>query len=355
MYCRFRFCRLRSARFCNGQTGRGIFFQGQCRLFDKPAIQFCILRYRRNIGDNIYDLVVTAILRLLDVLQTENILGECAVWNAETSMFWWTDIQSRLIFCYDPATGAIRRFATPDRLCSFAFVAASSRLIAAFAHGVAYFDPATGATEWLYRLPPSPAGVRFNDGRTDRDGRFWTGTMAETGIPSDPPPARLYCVGSDGSVSVHGDPVTVVNAIGTSPDGTQLYFSDMPQKTIFVCDLDRGCGRLSTPRVFVRIDGKGVPDGAAVDREGCVWNAHWGGGRVVCYTPAGRIAAAIEMPVSQPTCVAFGGTHMNLLFVTTARDALDRQTLAAQPEAGNVFIYETDAMGLADAQFVQKK
>ena len=127
---------------------------------------------------------------LVDVVETRNILGECPLWNRHSGKLWWTDIAGRCLFRYDPETRALARFATPDRLCSFAFAAGSARLIAAFDTGLALYDPLTGAAEWLYRLRPGGSAVRFNDGRTDRQGRFWAGTMAEGEAPL--PPGRLH-------------------------------------------------------------------------------------------------------------------------------------------------------------------
>jgi L-arabinonolactonase len=295
--------------------------------------------------------VVTTRIRLIDVLETQNILGECPLWNARTGTLWWTDIQSSCLFRYDPVRRTVARFATPERLCSFAFVAESPRLIAAFASGVALYDPKTGASEWLYRLPALPAGVRFNDGRTDRDGRFWTGTMVE-GVPSGgPPPGRLYRI-DRGKVGMHGEAITVANAICASPDGDRLFYTDMPRHVIFVCDIDRETGRLVGQRVFAHTPADALSDGATVDAEGGVWNALWGAGRIARYGADGRVTFYFDLPVAQPTCLAFGGPKMNLMFVTTAREGLDPNALRRQPMAGNLLIYETDVTGLADAEYV---
>lgn len=295
---------------------------------------------------------MTAILKLLDVLETRNVLGECVLWHAATATLWWTDIQCRVLFRYDPARGATTRFPTPDRLCSFAFTREAGRLIVAFAGGIALFEPETGRTEWLYRLASGSLPIRFNDGRTDRDGRFWTGTMVEGDARVELPPARLFCVGADRRAVQLDVPVTVINALCVSPDGTQFYYSDMPQRAIFVCDLDRDSGRIANRRIFARTETAALPDGATVDVEGCLWNAHWGAWRIVRYASDGRLVETVSLPVSQPTCVAFGGEKMNLLFVTSAREGLSDNALTEQPLAGNLLIYETDVTGIADAHYV---
>ena len=289
-------------------------------------------------------------VELVDMVPVQNVLGECPLWSVREARLWWTDIQGRRLFRYDPMTRILDELATPERLGSFAFVAGSDRLITAFESGLALYDPADGALEWLYRLERSTAPVRFNDGRTDRQGRFWAGTMVEDdGLE---PLGRLYCLDHGGRVTRQPDPVFISNALCTSPDGSRLYFGDSPRRTIFVYYLDRISGVLSNQRLFARTPEGAFPDGANVDRDGFVWNAHWGAGRVVRYAPDGSIDRMVEVPASQPSCIAFGGPDMNLLFVTSARDGLKSDILPRQPSAGNLFIFRTDITGLPDADFI---
>ena len=284
------------------------------------------------------------------MVPVQNILGEGPLWNVRDARLWWTDIQGRRLFRYDPMTRTLDELATPERLGSFAFVAGNDRLIAAFESGLALYDQVNGAVEWLYRLEQGAAPIRFNDGRTDRQGRFWAGTMVENN--GREPLGRLYCLDRCGRVTCQPDPVFISNALCTSPDGSRLYFADSPRRTIFVYDLDRISGVLSNRRLFARTPEGAFPDGANVDRDSFVWNAHWGAGRVVRYAPDGSIDRMVEVPASQPSCIAFGGPDMNLLFVTSARDGLKRDILLRQPRAGNLFIYRTDITGLPDAEFI---
>lgn len=290
-------------------------------------------------------------VQLADILDTQNILGECACWNARTGKLWWTDIQSCALFCYDPLSRRLERFATPARLSSFAFTDKDDVLIAAFDRGVARFHPATQACDWLFHLPDCDAPIRFNDGHMDRGGHFWAGTMMEGPIETLQPVGQLYRFDSAGGIATYGQPLKITNALAFSPDGRQIYFADSPRRMIFVCDLDPQSAMPSNQRLFAETPEGVQPDGAIMDAEGYLWNAHWGGACVVRYAPDGAIAARISLPVSQPTSLAFGGPQMKHLFVTTARDGLDGEALMRQPLAGNLFIYETDTMGLADAEF----
>jgi sugar lactone lactonase YvrE len=99
------------------------------------------------------------------------------------------------------------------------------------------------------------------------------------------------------------------------------------------------------------VSGPGYPDGSTVDADGCLWNAEWGGGRVVRYAPDGRVDRVIALPCAQVTCCAFGGDKLNQMFVTTARTGLDGAALAGQPLAGALFAIEVGVAGLADTPF----
>jgi len=133
-----------------------------------------------------------------------------------------------------------------------------------------------------------------------------------------------------------------------------MYFADTPEKRIRVYDYDLDSGVLSGERVFVTVEGRGFPDGSTVDADGCLWNAEWGGGRVVRYAPDGRVLRVLPLPASQVTCCTFGGARLDRLFVTTARTGLDPSALAAEPHAGALFAFDAGVSGLADAPFDAK-
>ena len=283
---------------------------------------------------------------LLDIIRVGYTLGEGILWDPLQQGLWWTDIQERCLYRYDLETASLRRYALPERLGSFGFVKDSDRLIAAFETGVGLYDPESGHLDWLARPGHDPAHVRFNDGRVDRQGRFWTGTMIQD---QGEPQGKLYCLEGD-RARVHLTDIAISNSICFSPDGKQLYFADTPRREILRYDLDEG-GTLSRREVFARTPEGAFPDGSNVDAEGHVWNAQWNAGRVVRYAPDGTISAEVAVPASQPTCVAFGGRGLDLLFVTSAREGLDAQSLRDQPHAGDVFVYRLNVRGLTDARY----
>lgn len=282
-------------------------------------------------------------------IRAANVLGEGVLWDDVAGLLWWTDIQSSELLRYDWTSQHLQRTVLPYRLGSFGLINGSSAIIAAFASGIALFNPDSAALQWLARPEMDASYMRFNDGRVDRQGRFWTGTMIERdSVPGD---ATLYSVNTNGVTEVREQGLRVTNGICSSPDGRRLYLADSPRAVIFCYDLDPECGTLHHRRVFARTTGGAVPDGANVDEDGCVWSAQWGGSSIVRYRPDGQIDRLLELPVSQPTCVAFGGADRDLLFVSTARDGLSALQLAEQPLAGHVLVYRTNVHGLPEPRY----
>jgi sugar lactone lactonase YvrE len=144
----------------------------------------------------------------------------------------------------------------------------------------------------------------------------------------------------------------VPNSLCWSPDGRTMYFSDGREPVIDAFDYDPATGTPSWRREFARLPaGSGVPDGAAVDADGFVWCAIYGGGAVHRYAPDGRLDRAVPLPVSQPTSCAFGGPALDTLYVTTARQRLSEEQLAAQPLAGALLALDVGVRGLPEPEF----
>src|ERR1700693_387861 len=259
-------------------------------------------------------------MRPHDILATRNIVGEGILWDSRRELLWWTGIRGRKRHRYHWAAAELEILETPERIGSFGLVAGSERLITAFASGIALYSVRDVEIEWLARPAAIVPGIRFNDGRVDRRGRFWSGTMVEDDCC--PATGCLYSVDRAEGIRCHVRDIRISNGLCVSPDGKRLYFADSPTRTIYVFDLQEPIGDLGPPRVFAITPAGAVPDGAAVDVDGCVWSAHWGGGCVVRYTPYRRIHRTLPVPASQPTCVCFGGPDLDILCVSSVREGL---------------------------------
>lgn len=284
---------------------------------------------------------------LVGTVEVRNTLGEGVIWDHLGQRLWWTDIQERRLFRYEPVRRVLESFELPERLGSFGFVEGSDRLIAAFESGFAYFHPDSGQHQWVSRPPHAARNLRFNDGRVDREGRFWAGTMVEG---RGEPTGKLYCL-RNGLAEVQLSGIAICNSLCFSADGRHMYFADSPHRAIHRFETDPSSGALSNRQIFAQTPPDAFPDGSTVDAEGHLWNAHWGAGRVVRYAPDGSISGCIDLPVTQPTCVAFGGAELDHLFVTTAREHLSDAARESQPESGHLFIYKTNIQGNPESRY----
>jgi sugar lactone lactonase YvrE len=276
-------------------------------------------------------------------------LGEVPLWHEPTQILWWIDVRAPNIQCWNPATGEHRRFELPTKsVGSWAFRQKGGMLVS-LQDGLYGFDPVDGHVNRLLQLEAEIEGHRLNDGRCDNRGRFWIGTMHDT---VRNPTGSLYRVNPDLSVHKAFDAVNIPNSIAFSPDDKRMYFADSPAKKIWVFDFDLDDARLSNRRVFVDCAADpGVPDGSAMDQDGCLWNANYGGGRIVRYTPGGEVDRVIALPVTQPTCCTFGGAQLDTLYITTATQKLTPQELATQPLAGALFAMPTGSRGVRVPSF----
>lgn len=285
----------------------------------------------------------------IEIFKVGNILGEGILWDSRRQILWWTDIQRRQLHRYEWADSAMQILDTPDRIGSFGFVEASETMIVAFAGGIALYDFRQTSVAWLTLPEQLDPGIRFNGGRVDRRGRFWCGTMVESERTSAC--GCLYSVDATREACCHLRGIRISNGLCLSPDGTRLYFADSPTRTIRVYHLIEPEGILSTPRLFAQTPDGAYPDGAAIDVDGCLWSAQWGAGRIVRYTPEGRIDRTLKVPTCQPSCVCFAGPDLDVLCVTSAREGLDGSALRAQPHAGDVFLYHTGVQGLPEPEY----
>lgn len=284
-----------------------------------------------------------------------NGLGECILWDDRRNHVLWTDMPARKLYTHDPADGSLTDLDFDEDLCSFALIADSDDLLCAFQSGYALLDRHSGDLQWLHRIKNADK-IRLNDGRVDRQGRFWCGSLIDnTGTrPEGGLSGELFRLDADGTVSKHLEGIGISNSICWSPDGGTMYFADTSLKEIYAFDFDTAHGTLSNKRLFASTPRPCGPDGSVVDAEGYLWNAEWGQGRVVRYAPGGSVDVVVQLPVSHVTCVTFGGESLTDLYVTSATFGLSDEKLEAEPQAGNVFVFETPYRGLPEDRFVNR-
>jgi sugar lactone lactonase YvrE len=273
-------------------------------------------------------------------------LGECPLWDERAAMLWWVDARWPAVKRLDPATGAVMMLVLPEIVGSIA-LRESGGMLAATKSGIHLLDPASGALEAKIDPEPHLPDNRFNDGRCDRAGRFWAGTMSHV---NREPTGSLYRFDADFRSTKLRNAIIIPNSLAFSPDGRTMYFADTNRHAIWAYDYEPESGAATGERVFADT-GKGRPDGSCVDAEGCLWNADYGAARVVRYTPAGKVDRSFALPVTNATCCCFGGKDLDTLYITTATQRLTPEELVKQPLAGSLFALHPGVRGLPESRF----
>lgn len=280
------------------------------------------------------------------IADVKAVLGEGPVWVAREAALYWLDIKGRRLFRL--AEAGLREWPTPVRVGSIVpredggFIAGTDQgFYAIEVEGEARFTP-------LFNPESDLPYNRFNDGKVDRSGRFWAGTMDDREQASS---GSLYRLDSALACSRVDQGYAVTNGPAFSPAGDVIYHTDSARRTIYRFALAPD-GSLGERMTFLHFTGtEGYPDGMTVDAEGCLWVAFWDGWAVRRYSPSGDLLDTIETPVQKPTSVAFGGPALDRLYISSARIGLDESALAMQPYAGGLFMVEMGVAGIAERPF----
>ena len=286
------------------------------------------------------------------VLDARNTVGESPVWIAAEQALYWSDIPARRLYRWQAVSGAVTDWASPGMIGCFA-PHASGGWLCAMEDGVHHLwtDDSGGLNGVLMaQAEHARPGMRFNDGRCDRQGRFRAGTMLMD-MGAAQAVGAFYSLERDHCVPLV-DGLIVPNGLAFSPDGRTMYLSDSHPSVqrIWAFDYDTATGRPANRRLFVDMTAlPGRPDGAAVDEDGCYWICANDAGLVHRFTPEGRLDRSLALPVRKPAMCAFGGAQLDTLYVTSIRPGDADAT--GQPLAGGVFALRPGVRGLPEPAF----
>ena len=289
-------------------------------------------------------------------------LGESPFWNPKDSSLYWVDIPGqrlRRMRMIDDLTAqhAVEDWQLTEEPGCFA-PAEKGGWVIALRSGIYESHTWQGALTMLAPAPYDTSKLRFNDGKCDPAGHFWSGSMYE---PRDQAAGVLYAMQSNHQLQAKADQATVANGLAWSPDGKTMYWSDTASHCIRAWDYEAGTQTLTHQRVFAQLPMKpktwvygsdeaknyaGRPDGAAVDVDGFYYAAMYEGRRLAKFAPDGRCVAFIETPVQCPTMPCFGGKDLRTLFITTSAHGRSEAELKALPNAGCVFATRVETPGL---------
>jgi len=276
-------------------------------------------------------------------------IGESPTWFAATNAIYWIDVKEPALHCIS-ADGAHSRWGVESDIGAFALLEDRAAAVVALRSGLFELDFATGKACPLAGPPFDPARFRFNEGICDSCGRFWIGVMFDplSGAAATKRTAAMHCFTFAHGLTAAQDRSDLHNGFAWNVDGTAFYWSHSHTGAVFRASYDFKLGTVGEPQRFADISSDdGVPDGAAMDEEGCYWCAVHGGGALHRYDTSGHLILRVALPVSQPTMCAFVGRDLDEMVVTSARQKLTPQQLAREPHAGGLFRFRPGVRGVA--------
>ncbi|WP_136637720.1 SMP-30/gluconolactonase/LRE family protein [Pseudooceanicola onchidii] len=292
------------------------------------------------------------IIRFTQVTRKPDLLGETPVWDADQDCLWWID----------GAAGQVRRMTVTDKDPqpeSFGFrghvgsiaLAEDGCVLVALERSVVLFRPGEPIQLVVLDLGPPASPLRLNDGTTDRQGRFIVADISTDRQPT----GQVHQIHPDGRHRILHEGILVGNGVCFSPEGETLYFSDTAARRVYACDYDIRTGEAKAPRVHIDTSAlNSGTDGATVDRDGNLWATLIHTARIGCFDPQGRLIDSFAAPTDLPSCVAFGGPSMDVLYVTSIKDSGTGRAVSHHPLGGHLFAVERlGAKGLPDKRFGQ--
>lgn len=279
--------------------------------------------------------------KLLLAAQTE--LGECPVWDPDRNTLFFMDIIRKKLHAYEWSSGIHRVLELPALGGALA-LARDGRLIAGLQNGIYMIEPESGAVEFVTDPEPNKSDHRLNEGKCDPEGRFWIGSISTLGRF---PTGCLYRLEKNGSVSEVLSEVSVPNTMAWLPDSKGMVFADSVTKQVWRFQYDAGTGAISNREVFIDVsDFAGIPDGVAIDSEGGLWIAEFGGAAVHHFSAEGKRIGKVILPATQVTSCVFAGPDLQHLVIITTKRLLDEGGRKAQPHSGDLFVVEPGVRGL---------
>ncbi|MCR9136485.1 MAG: SMP-30/gluconolactonase/LRE family protein [Alphaproteobacteria bacterium] len=284
---------------------------------------------------------------------TGDLCGEAATWSADENRIYWVDINRFLLHRMDLESRAVTSHLFDEPVVALSLTDEDGKLLVTLGSKLVYIVVGTDERIDLGITLPGSPDVRFNDGRTDPNGTFWVGSMANNVGPHGENldvrdgMGKLFRWRIGGALEEFESGIGISNTLCWAPDGKTFYFGDTLKNEIRAYPYDLGTGDIGpgTPH-FSDFD-RGLPDGSTIDRDGFIWNCRFGGGCIVRIAPDGSVDRIIEMPVKNITTCTFGGPDLSTLFVTTA------STAKAETDrlAGSLFAIRTETAGLPENRF----
>lgn len=281
-------------------------------------------------------------------------LGEGPVWDYRKNILYWIDIIGKKIFIYDSYKKNTISIKLNQHIGSLA-LCKTDKLLLALQNGFYFFNKEKNILKKIddpeHGLPKN----RFNDGKCDASGRFWSGTTSSDEI--DPVGSLYYLDDSLKSKKIFNK-VIISNGITWSMDNKKMYYIDSPRREVYSFDYSINTAEIKNKKVLIKVPEKlGYPDGMTIDIGGDLWIAHWGSYFICRWdSKKGKLIDKIKIPVKRVSCCTFGGGNLDELYITTAQRGfpeigkpLDKNSVT--PYDGLLFKITTDTKGLGTYLF----
>jgi sugar lactone lactonase YvrE len=279
------------------------------------------------------------------VVDAKAVIGESPLWCEEQGALYWIDVQAPALYCTEVATLETTSWQLPSEVGGYALKPDFGSALVGLRTGIFTLDFATGELLKICDAPFSPLTHRFNEGDCDPCGRLWLGTMFDpkSEAHSRPISGNLYSFTSEAGLVTHDELSLLHNGFAWNRNGSEFLLAHSREHRIYAFDFNAERGELGGKRVFAEISKDlGAPDGGAFDEHGFYWSAIHGGGCLHRYAPDGRLDLVLELPVENPTMMAFGGPDLHELYVTSATHGKP-----GKPHEGGIFRVRVDVAGLA--------
>lgn len=271
------------------------------------------------------------------VIRAQATVGEGPVWDQRTGRLCWVDINNGLLFENDLATGEQARWSMGTLLGAAAPRARDEGFAVAVSDGLGLF--AAGELQLLDPVLPEPHR-RMNDAKCDSHGRLWAGSTHTEFVAGL---GALHRWDGRTPSKVMASGFSLPNGLGWNAEDTVMYLADSMTNQLLSAPYRGEEGEIGEFTQLCTVE-SGLPDGLAVDMDGCSWVAVWGGYEVRRYSPLGHLLARVPMPVEKPSSCAF--SEDGTLYITSASADISVADLDAQPLAGSVFAVSTNTRGV---------
>jgi len=264
--------------------------------------------------------------------------GESLRWDDRRQRLYFVDCATQTLHWLDHAEPPLHSMVLPTMPAGLVLTDAGS-LVACLDDGLHIVDPDAGTSELLATYPAGMHG-RANDATADGVGNLVTGTLNLV-----PGPGASWWFSADQGWRLLDDDIGNANGpVVIDVHGRPtLVMADTMARVVYSYPYDGTRATVGERQVFAdhaALDG--APDGATVDAHGGVWSCVLGSGKIARFTATG-LERVVDVPMANPSDVAFGGPSLDRLFVTSIAVNLGEDAAPAT-EAG--WVLAMDGLGI---------